>query len=123
MNKQLDEIIEKLRRRDPYKKPPPPTPKTARIDRDLEQAKRPITPPPLEYYSPVLSNRFHSSIPEWIHPPHDCAASLEVDAFSKIKSRYHGLDEDKIANPLVNNDLNELQQTYEFARTITPENS
>ncbi|CAG9315307.1 unnamed protein product [Blepharisma stoltei] len=118
----MDEIIEKLRRPEPKIPPPSVEPMTARISRGDQAAEKPITPPPLDYFSPHLSTRFNSTIPEWIHPAHDCAASLEADAFGKLRARAQ-MSQNSLENPLVQDDFNGLKQAYDYARTATPENS
>ena len=61
----MDEIIEKLRQRTPEElKKLIAEPITARVSRERERTKLPVTPPALYYRSPQLTNKFYAKEPQ-----------------------------------------------------------
>lgn len=114
----MEEIIEKLKKKEKRKEAKEiPEPISARVSREKLIDKRPITPPELDYRSPQILNKFYSKSPEWIHPTHTCAASLEADAHALLMSRYQNYETSR-KSILINADLQELEQNREYARNI-----
>lgn len=115
----MDEIIEKLNRKTPDKSTRfVAEPITARVSREKGLRKRLVTPPELYYRSPHLTNKFYAKAPEWIHPPHVCAASLEADAFRLLRPKYenHKVEQAEI---LYKSTIQELQKVCEYSLGIT----
>lgn len=114
----MDEIIEKLRKKTPeFNLREIAEPISERVSREKLKRERPITPPELNYRSPMILNRFYSKSPEWILPGGVSANSLEDKAYKTLAVKYQGQSID-YNNLLVQADLMELNNVADYSRSI-----